>query len=84
MITLQFARNTESLKEIGKRDVERKSVKNCIIIFANCTVTARTWTIADFTTQKESKKSQCPVFNLEMETDQRENMNVVVGKVLKK
>ena len=54
MITLQFARNSESLKKIQKRDVKIKNVTNFITIFANGTMTARTWKIAGFITQKES------------------------------
>ena len=74
MITLQFARNSENLKKIQKRDVKIKNVTNFITIFANGTMTARTWKIADFITQKESKQSQrketFKVCKLEMEADQ--------------
>ena len=56
MIILQFARNSKSLKK-QKRDVRKKNVSKCIIIFANGTNIARIKKIANFINQKESKQS---------------------------
>ena len=54
MITLQFARNSKSLKK-QKRDVRKKNVSKCIIIFANGTIIARIKKIANLITQKRKQ-----------------------------
>ena len=54
MNTLQFVRNSKSLKK-QKRDVRKKNVSKCIIIFANGTIIARIKKIANLITQKRKQ-----------------------------